>query len=63
MWQIFRKDTEKISTGTYFIETLTDSEGNCIARNKYEDIQTLLPRVKGHPDRMSHEFGMRLYWA
>ena len=42
---------------------LTDSEGNCIARNKYEDIQTLLPRVKGHPDRMSHEFGMRLYWA
>lgn len=43
--------------------TLTDSEGNCIARNKYEDIQNMLPRVKGHPERMSHEYGMRLYWA
>lgn len=42
---------------------LVDADGNCIARNKYEDIQTLLPEVSGHPDRMSHEYGMRLYWA
>ena len=42
---------------------LMDEQGNSIARNVYTDICTLLSHVKGHPDRMSHEIGMRLYWA
>lgn len=42
---------------------LMDEQGNSIARNVYTDICTLLPHVKGHPERMSHEIGMRLYWA
>ncbi|MCI6006565.1 MAG: glycoside hydrolase family 2 TIM barrel-domain containing protein [Blautia sp.] len=43
--------------------TLTDSQGKCLAANSYTDIFHLLKRVKGHPERMSHEIGMRLYWA
>ena len=42
---------------------LSDNSGKCMAKNTYQDICTLLSRVDGHPDRMSHEFGMRLYWA
>lgn len=42
---------------------LSDYDGKCIAKNTYQDICTLLSRVDGHPERMSHEFGMRLYWA
>lgn len=42
---------------------LSDNNGKCMAKNTYQDICTLLSRVDGHPDRMSHEFGMRLYWA
>ena len=32
-----------------------------IARNRYHDILTVRPHVAGHPGRMSHEYGMRLY--
>lgn len=42
---------------------MKDAKGNYLAQNRYTDICTLLSRVKGHPDRMSHETGMRLYWA
>lgn len=42
---------------------ITDRDGVCLAQNFYEDIFALAPRVKGHPDRMSHETGMRIYWA
>ncbi|MCA5963100.1 hypothetical protein LC724_25585 [Blautia sp. RD014234] len=43
--------------------SMTDHEGNCIAQNSYRDIFALSSRVKGHPERMSHETGMRIYWA
>ena len=43
--------------------SIRDKEGNCIAQNSYKDIFALSPRVKGHPERMSHETGMRIYWA
>lgn len=43
--------------------SIRDREGNCIAQNSYKDIFALSPRVKGHPERMSHETGMRIYWA
>ncbi len=42
---------------------LIDKNGVCIARNFYQNIFHLSPRVAGHPERMSHELGMRLYWA
>lgn len=32
-----------------------------LATNKYEDIYNMPVHVKGHPGRMSHEFGIRLY--
>ena len=35
--------------------SMTDHEGNCIAQNSYRDIFALSSRVKGHPERMSHE--------
>lgn len=48
----------------YNLTLMLDSEaGFMIARNSYKDISFLPGRVPGHPDRMSHEFGMRLYWA
>lgn len=42
---------------------ITGKDGSCIAQNSYRDIFTLSSRVKGHPERMSHETGMRIYWA
>ena len=42
---------------------LTDEEGEVIAKNRYLDIAHMPEHVKGHPSRMSHEFGVRLYWA
>ena len=47
--------------GILYLFFLTEM-GKCVAKNTYQDICTLLSRVEGHPDRMSHEFGMRLYW-
>ena len=32
-----------------------------LAGNRYEDIYNMPTHVKGHPARMSHEFGIRLY--
>lgn len=43
--------------------SITGKDGNCIAQNSYRDIFALSSRVKGHPERMSHETGMRIYWA
>ena len=34
-----------------------------IARNRYEDLFALPAHVEGHPERMSHELGMRLYFS
>ncbi len=34
---------------------------NIIAHNHYEDIYHMPPHPAGHPARMSHEFGIRLY--
>lgn len=43
--------------------SITGKDGSCIAQNSYRDIFALSSRVKGHPERMSHETGMRIYWA
>ena len=43
--------------------SITDKDGSCITQNSYRDIFALSSRVKGHPERMSHETGMRIYWA
>lgn len=42
---------------------LLDKKGVCIAKNTYQNIFYLPNRVDGHPQRMSHELGMRLYRA
>ena len=34
-----------------------------MAKNTYQDICTLLKELMGIRTVMSHEFGMRLYWA
>ena len=39
----------------------TDRE--VIATNRYRDMFNHPPHVKGHPTRMSHEYGVRLYTA
>ena len=38
-------------------------EGRVIATNHYEDLFHMPEHVKGHPSRISHELGMRLYFA
>ena len=43
--------------------SITGKDGSCIAQNSYRDIFALSSGVKGHPERMSHETGMRIYWA
>lgn len=43
--------------------SITGKDGDCIAQNSYKDIFVLSSGVKGHPERMSHETGMRIYWA
>lgn len=42
---------------------MRDSGGAVLARNKYVDPFRHPPHPKGHPDRMSHELGVRLYDA
>ena len=42
---------------------LMDKEERVIAKNRYSDIAHMPEHVKGHPSRMSHESGVRLYWA
>lgn len=42
---------------------LSDAEGNPLAKNIYLYPLQHPPHPKGHPGRMSHELGMRLYWA
>ncbi len=42
---------------------LRNSKGEAIARNRYEDPFHHPPRPPGHPSRVSHELGMRLYNA
>lgn len=34
-----------------------------IAQNRYEDLFSMPSHVKGHPERMTHELGMRLYFS
>ena len=34
-----------------------------LATNYYEDLFIMPEHVKGHPSRMDHELGMRLYFA
>jgi beta-mannosidase len=41
--------------------TARDAAGRIVAANRYRDIFGHPPHVKGHPARMSHELGMRLY--
>jgi beta-mannosidase len=42
---------------------LKDSRGRILARNIYNDAFHHPAHPKGHPERMSHETGMRLYWV
>lgn len=37
-------------------------DGKVIAANRYEDLFTMPQHVKGHPSRISHESGTRLYF-
>ena len=43
--------------------SLKDSRGNLLAENIYRDAFHHPPHPKGHPKRISHELGMRLYDA
>ena len=43
--------------------TLHDADGQVLARNGYYDPLVHPPHPEGHPQRMDHELGMRLYWA
>lgn len=48
----------------YFILlSLRDASGKELARNEYADAFHHPTHPQGHPHRMSHELGMRLYWA
>ena len=38
-------------------------EDKVLAVNRYEDVFNMPEHVKGHPERLSHELGMRLYFA
>jgi beta-mannosidase len=40
-----------------------NSEGQLLAKNIYKDAFHHPAHPKGHPHRMSHELGVRLYWA
>lgn len=40
-----------------------DDSGLVLARNRYHDMFGHPEHIKGHPTRMSHEYGMRLYSA
>ncbi|MCC7354227.1 MAG: beta galactosidase jelly roll domain-containing protein [Anaerolineae bacterium] len=42
---------------------LRDASGSLLAQNVYRDPFHHPPRPQGHPERMSHELGMRLYSA
>lgn len=42
---------------------MTDEKGNVLAGNSYPDIFKTLTHPKGHPMRIDHELGMRLFWA
>lgn len=40
------------------------TKGNAVvAKNRYEDLFEIPEHVKGHPSRIDHELGMRLYFA
>lgn len=41
--------------------TMTDARGRELARNVYGDVFGHPEHPKGHPERLSHEFGVRLY--
>jgi beta-mannosidase len=43
--------------------TLTDSSGKILATNMYRDPFDPPKQPQGHPARMDHEIGMRLWWA
>jgi beta-mannosidase len=42
---------------------LVDGKGQMAARNVYADVFHPPKHPEGHPQRMEHELGMRLYWA
>jgi beta-mannosidase len=42
---------------------LRGPDGALLARNTYPDPLVHPPHPAGHPERMDHELGMRLYWA
>jgi beta-mannosidase len=41
----------------------TGPDGRLLARNRYDALFDHPPHVAGHPHRMSHELGMRVYFA
>ncbi len=42
---------------------LRNAKGDVLAKNVYRDPFRHPPHPEGHPGRMSHELGVRLYWA
>lgn len=52
------EDHEKVNAGLMIIK-----DGVVLCSNHYEDIFNLPEHVSGHPHRISHELGMRLYFA
>lgn len=43
--------------------SVRDAAGKLLAQNSYRDAFHHPAHPEGHPQRMSHELGMRLYWA
>lgn len=42
---------------------ILERDGKVLACNHYADLLHMPEHIKGHPSRMSHEIGARLYWA
>lgn len=55
--------TSESTTNVNAVLTVRASDGKLITRNRYDNMFTHPVHVKGHPSRMSHELGMRLYSA
>ncbi len=43
------------------VALILKKQDQILAHNLYMDIYNMPPHIKGHPSRMSHEFGIRLY--
>jgi len=62
---IARLADERLAAGESYVAVLTvrSRTGKMLARNRYDDLTQHPPRPAGHPRRMSHELGVRLFHA